>query len=61
MRSGSWARAWQCPSTVYGVATFYHHFALKPAGEHTCVVCIGTACSVDGAAAILARIRAAWA
>ena len=46
------------PSTVYGVATFYHHFTLKPAGEHTCVVCIGTACYINGAAAILARIRA---
>ena len=45
------------PSTVYGVATFYHHFTLKPAGEHTCVVCIGTACYINGAAAILARIR----
>jgi len=45
------------PSTVYGVATFYHHFTLKPAGEHTCVVCIGTACYINGAAEILAQIR----
>ncbi|HUC86351.1 MAG TPA: NAD(P)H-dependent oxidoreductase subunit E, partial [Candidatus Acidoferrales bacterium] len=27
------------PSRVYGVATFYHFFQLKPQGEHTCVVC----------------------
>ena len=27
------------PSRVYGVATFYNHFALKPKGEHTCTVC----------------------
>src|SRR4051812_11310989 len=27
------------PSRVYGVATFYHLFSLKPQGEHTCVVC----------------------
>ena len=26
-------------SRVYGVATFYHFFQLKPPGEHTCVVC----------------------
>jgi len=37
------------PSRVYGVATFYHLFSLKPRGEHTCVVCLGTACFVKGA------------
>ncbi|MBM4073689.1 MAG: bidirectional hydrogenase complex protein HoxE [Planctomycetes bacterium] len=37
------------PSKVYGVATFYHFFSLKPKGEHTCVVCTGTACYVKGA------------
>ena len=31
------------PSKVFGVATFYHYFNLKPQGEHTCVVCTGTA------------------
>ena len=25
------------PSRVYGVATFYHFFTLKPKGRHTCV------------------------
>ena len=33
-------------SRVYGVATFYHLFSLKPSGKHTCVVCLGTACYV---------------
>ena len=42
------------PSRVYGVATFYHFFSLAPQGEHTCVVCLGTACYVRGAAALLA-------
>jgi bidirectional [NiFe] hydrogenase diaphorase subunit len=42
------------PSRVYGVATFYHFFALAPQGEHTCVVCLGTACYVAGAATLLA-------
>jgi bidirectional [NiFe] hydrogenase diaphorase subunit len=45
------------PSTVFGVATFYHYFTLKPQGEHTCVVCTGTACYINGASQILAAIR----
>ena len=36
-------------SKVYGVSTFYHFFTLKPQGEHTCVVCTGTACYIKGA------------
>ncbi len=40
-------------SQVYGVVTFYHFFTLKPHGEHTCVVCTGTACYVKGAHALL--------
>jgi bidirectional [NiFe] hydrogenase diaphorase subunit len=44
------------PSRVYGVATFYHLFSLKPQGEHTCVVCMGTACFVKGADALLAAV-----
>ena len=36
-------------SKVYGVATFYHFFTLKPQGEHSCVVCMGTACYIKGA------------
>jgi len=46
------------PSRVFGVATFYHHFTLKPHGEHTCVVCTGTACYINGAAEILSSIKA---
>ncbi|MDD5140088.1 MAG: bidirectional hydrogenase complex protein HoxE [Verrucomicrobiales bacterium] len=45
------------PSRVYGVATFYHFFQLKPQGEHTCVVCLGTACYVKGADKILNGIQ----
>lgn len=45
------------PSRVYGVATFYHFFNLKPQGEHTCVVCMGTACYVKGAAAVIAAVQ----
>ena len=44
-------------SRVYGVATFYHFFTLKPKGKHTCVVCMGTACYVKGADKVLALIE----
>lgn len=44
-------------SKVYGVATFYNFFTLKPQGEHTCVVCTGTACYIKGAAQILEAIE----
>src|SRR5438045_9578654 len=30
-------------SLVYGVATFYHAFTLKPEGRNRCSVCLGTA------------------
>ena len=40
-------------SRVYGVATFYHYFTMKPQGKHTCVVCTGTACYIKGAGQIL--------
>jgi bidirectional [NiFe] hydrogenase diaphorase subunit len=45
------------PSRVYGVATFYHFFSLAPRGEHSCVVCLGTACYVKGAANVLAAVE----
>src|SRR5262245_14287077 len=45
------------PSRVYGVATFYHFFSFTPKGEHTCVVCLGTACYVKGAAHVLAALE----
>ncbi len=31
---------------IYGVATFYRYFSLKPRGEHLISVCLGTACHV---------------
>jgi bidirectional [NiFe] hydrogenase diaphorase subunit len=47
------ARALKLPhSRVYGVATFYHYFRLKPGGKHTFILCTGTACYVKGASAI---------
>jgi len=33
---------------IYGVATFYRAFSLKPRGRHLVSVCLGTACHVRG-------------
>ncbi|MDR3629723.1 MAG: bidirectional hydrogenase complex protein HoxE [Desulfocapsaceae bacterium] len=52
------ARTLRVPlSRVYAVATFYHSFSLKPPGEHTCVICMGTACYIGGSGAILDALR----
>jgi NADH-quinone oxidoreductase subunit E len=42
---------------VYGVATFYAHFALQPKGEHIIRVCNGTACHVKGAEKLIGKLR----
>ena len=42
---------------IYGVATFYSAFSLKPRGKHLCLVCQGTACHVRGAPAILEDLQ----
>ncbi|MFB0508934.1 MAG: NAD(P)H-dependent oxidoreductase subunit E [bacterium] len=34
---------------IYGIATFYRSFSLKPRGRHLVSVCLGTACHVRGA------------
>jgi NADH-quinone oxidoreductase subunit E len=36
------------PARVFGVATFYAHFALEPKGKYVIKVCDGTACHVKG-------------
>lgn len=47
-------------SWVYGVATFYHFFSLKPQGEHSCTICLGTACYVKNAAELVAALRRSY-
>lgn len=42
---------------IYGVATFYSYFRLKPQGKHQISVCIGTACYIKGAAKVLEMIE----
>jgi bidirectional [NiFe] hydrogenase diaphorase subunit len=52
------ARSLRVPlSRAYGVATFYHFFSLRPPGEHTCVLCIGTACYIKGAPQLLEAVK----
>jgi bidirectional [NiFe] hydrogenase diaphorase subunit len=45
------------PAKVFGVATFYNHFHLKPKGDHTLTVCTGTACHIKGNDQVLAWVR----
>lgn len=47
-------------SKVYGVATFYHAFTLKPEGRHRCILCQGTACYIKGSQAILQAVQRAY-
>jgi NADH-quinone oxidoreductase subunit E len=42
---------------IYGVATFYSMFRLKPIGKHTIRLCKGTACHVSGADSLLFALR----
>ncbi|RDV84334.1 NADH-quinone oxidoreductase subunit NuoE [Ammonifex thiophilus] len=44
-------------SKVYGVATFYAQFRLKPRGRHTVCVCLGTACHVRGSEQIFHALK----
>lgn len=46
-------------SDMYGVATFYAQFRLKPAGKHIIKVCHGTACHVQNADSITDAIKEA--
>lgn len=37
------------PAKIYGVATFYAQFRMKPVGKYLIMLCKGTACHVNGA------------
>lgn len=43
-------------SEIYGVATFYTQFSIKPKGKHKIGVCLGTACYVRNSQLILQKI-----
>jgi len=42
---------------IYGVATFYSQFRLKPVGKYLIMLCQGTACHVNGAGKIETAIK----
>jgi len=42
---------------IYGVATFYRAFSLKPRGKHLISSCLGTACHVRGGPTIAKEIE----
>lgn len=44
-------------SRVYGVATFYAQFRLKPGGRHIVRCCRGTACHVRGSKTVLNAVK----
>jgi NADH-quinone oxidoreductase subunit E len=46
------------PARVFGVATFYAHFALEPKGKHVIRICDGTACHVKQSLPVLNALRA---
>jgi len=46
------------PARVFGVATFYAHFALEPKGKYVIRLCDGTACHVKLSIPILNALRA---
>lgn len=43
-------------SRLYGLATFYKSFTLKPVGRHAVDVCLGTTCHVCGGRRIMDRL-----
>jgi NADH-quinone oxidoreductase subunit E len=45
------------PARVYGVATFYAHFALEPKGKYIVRLCDGTACHVKKSIPVLEALR----
>lgn len=45
------------PARVFGVATFFAHFAITPKGKHIVRVCNGTACHVKGSATVINMVR----
>jgi len=44
-------------SEISGVITFYSFFSTKPRGQHTILVCLGTACYVRGGKKLVERLQ----
>jgi len=41
---------------IYGVATFYAQFRFEPVGKNILLICVGTACHVNGASEIVEAV-----
>lgn len=46
-------------ATLSGVATFYAQFRVTPPGRHQIMVCMGTACHVNGAGTVAEAVESA--
>lgn len=44
-------------SEIYGIITFYSRFSLMPKGKYNIQVCMGTACYVKGAEAVIKAFK----
>jgi NADH-quinone oxidoreductase subunit E len=44
-------------SQLYGLATFYRAFSLKPKGKHQVTCCMGTACHVRGGKRVVEQFQ----
>lgn len=44
-------------SKIYGIATFYHQFRLKPIGEYVIYICKGTACHAKSKETLIQFLR----
>ncbi|ADL68636.1 complex I 24 kDa subunit family protein [Thermoanaerobacterium thermosaccharolyticum] len=42
---------------IFGIATFYSRFTLKPSGKYKIGLCLGTACYVKGSAMVLDKLK----
>ena len=42
---------------IFGVSTFYAQFSLSPKGKYNISVCLGTACYVKGAGALMDKLE----
>lgn len=45
------------PADVFGVVNFYAQFTTMPKGKHVINVCLGTACYVKGAQALIDEVK----
>ncbi|MBI4653379.1 MAG: NAD(P)H-dependent oxidoreductase subunit E [Nitrospirae bacterium] len=45
------------PAEIHSIVSFYSFFTMKPRGDHTIRICLGTACYVKGIETIINKIK----